>query len=95
MTRRCEVTGKTAQVGNHVSHANNKTKRRFEINLQNIGVFSESLKRFVTLRATPSGLRTVEHKGGLDAWLLSVAPTKLTTKLRKLREQVVNATKAS
>lgn len=95
MTRRCEVTGKTALVGNNVSHANNKTKRRFEINLQNIGVFSESLKRFIQLRATPAGIRTVEHKGGLDAWLVSVAPAKLSTKLRKLREQVVNATKAS
>lgn len=92
MSRRCEITGKTAQVGNHVSHANNKTKRRFEINLHNVGVFSESLKRFITLRATAAGVRTVEHNGGLDGWLLKQAPSTLLPHLRKLRDQVVKAT---
>ena len=95
MTRRCQVTGKMAQVGNKVSHANNKSLRRFDINLQNASVYSESLKKFVQLRVTPAGLRTIEHNGGFDAWVLSIAPSKLDPEVRPWRKLVAEATKAA
>lgn len=95
MTRRCQVTGKMAQVGNKVSHANNKSLRRFNINLQNASVYSESLKKFIKLRVTPSGLRTIEHNGGFDAWVMSIAPSKLEPEVRDARKQVAAATKAA
>ena len=91
MTRRCMVTGKSVMTGNNVSHANNKTRRRFLPNLQDTSVFSEQLGRWVKLRATANGLRTIEHKGGLDAWLLNTAPTKLEPKLRKVRVEIEKA----
>jgi len=92
MSRRCMVTGKGVLTGNNVSHANNKTRRRFLPNIQDTSVFSEALKRWVPLRATANGLRTIEHKGGLDAWLLDTAPTKLEPKLRKIRAAIEKAT---
>jgi large subunit ribosomal protein L28 len=95
MTRRCQITGKVRQVGHKVSHANNKTKRRFNPNIRDSRVYSESLKRFVSLKITPNGLRTIEHNGGLDAWLLKQTPSKLDVKLRKVREQVKEAAKAA
>lgn len=95
MTRRCQISGKIRQVGHKVSHANNKSKRRFNPNIRSARVFSESLKRFVSIKVTPNGLRTIEHNGGLDAWLMSQAPSKLDSRLRKVREQVADAAKAS
>jgi len=90
MTRRCEITGKGPQVGHSVSHANNKTKRRFLPNLQKASFFSTILKRSITVTTTTSGIRTVEHKGGIDSFLLGTAPTKLhTPALRKVRKQLV------
>ena len=88
MTRRCEITGKGPMVGNNVSHANNKTKRRFLPNLQDASFYSVSLQKNVKIKTTTHGIRTVEHKGGLDAYLLSTAPTKLPLSLRKIRKQV-------
>ena len=89
MSRQCEITGKKPQTGNKVSHANNKTRRRFLPNLQESTFFSAGLKRNITVTTTTSGIRTVEHKGGIDAYLLGSAPTKLTPALRKLRKQLV------
>ncbi len=91
MTRRCMVTGKSVMTGNNVSHANNKTRRRFLPNLQDTSVYSETLGRWVSLRSTANGLRTIEHKGGLDAWLMNTAPTKLDPKMRKVRKQIEQA----
>ena len=88
MSRCCEITGKKPMVGNKVSHANNKTKRRFLPNLQAVSFYSVALKRNVRVSATTHGVRTVEHKGGIDAFLLGTAPTKLNAKLRKLRKQL-------
>ena len=88
MSRRCTVTGKAVLVGNNVSHANNKTKRRFLPNVKDTGLFSEALKRWVTIRVSTNGLRTIEHNGGIDAWLLSIAPSKLDAKLRPLRKEL-------
>ena len=89
MSRQCEITGKKPLVGNNVSHANNKTKRRFLINLQDISFFSNGLKRSIKVRATAHGVRTVEHKGGIDAFLLGTAPTKLSPSLRKVRKALL------
>jgi large subunit ribosomal protein L28 len=89
MTRRCEITGKGAQVGNKVSHANNKTIRRFSPNLQNASLYSEVLQRKINVRVSVNGLRTIDHKGGLDAYLLATAPSKLPDVLRPLKAQVV------
>ena len=88
MSRRCMITGKGVQTGNNVSHANNKTRRRFLPNVQDTSVYSEALGRNIRLRATTAGLRTIEHNGGIDAWLLSVAPSKLDPVLRPVRDQV-------
>ena len=89
MSRQCEITGKKPLVGNSVSHANNKTKRRFLINLQDVSFFSTGLKKNVRVRATTHGVRTVEHKGGIDAFLLGTAATKLSPSLRKVRKQLL------
>lgn len=91
MSRRCMVTGKGVQTGNKVSHAKNRTRRRFLPNAKKVGVFSEALRRMVTVRATPSGLRTIEHKGGLDAWLTGTAPSKLPEEMRPVRERIKKA----
>ena len=91
MSRRCELTGKSPMVGNNVSHANNKTKRRFMPNLQVTSLLSDALGRPVRLRLSAHGLRTIEHNGGLDAWLLDTADTKLGQELRRLKRQVERA----
>jgi large subunit ribosomal protein L28 len=88
MSRICELTGKGRQVGHNVSHANNKTKRTFLPNLQNVTLISESLSKGVRLRVSTHGLRSVEHVGGLDNWLLKTADTKLSLKARRLKREV-------
>jgi large subunit ribosomal protein L28 len=91
MSRRCMVTGKAVMVGNNVSHANNKTKRRFMPNLQVTSLLSDALGRPVRLRVSTRGLRTIEHNGGLDAWLLDTADTKLDDEMRRLKRQIAKA----
>ena len=86
MSRRCEITNKGPLVGNNVSHANNKTKRRFLPNLQDVSFYSTTLKKNIKVTASTNGIRTVEHKGGIDAYLLGTAPTKLSPALRKMRK---------
>jgi large subunit ribosomal protein L28 len=70
MSRRCELTGKAVQTGNLVSHSNHKTRTRFLPNLCNVTLISDVLRRKVRLRVTASALRSVEHRGGLDAFLV-------------------------
>jgi len=94
MARRCAVTGKGVQTGNYVSHANNKSRRRFLPNLQETSLFSESLGRNVRLRVSTNGLRTIEHKGGLDAYLIDTATTSLDTDMRRLKKLVEKAVAA-
>jgi large subunit ribosomal protein L28 len=89
MSRRCVVTDKAVMSGNNVSHANNKTRRKFLPNLTETRVYSETLNRFFKIKVTASGLRTLEHKGGLDAWLLDTAPSKLQSDMRKIRKELV------
>ncbi len=94
MSRICELTGKGRQVGNNVSHANNKTKRTFLPNLQNVTLMSESLNRGVKLRVSTHGLRSVEHNGGLDNWLVKTADTKLSLKARRVKREIGKKAKA-
>ena len=89
MSRICELTGKGRQVGNNVSHANNKTKRTFLPNLQNVSLISDSLDRTIKLRVSTHGLRSVEHNGGLDNWLVKTSDDKLSLKARRLKRDVV------
>jgi large subunit ribosomal protein L28 len=88
MSRVCELTGKGRQVGHNVSHANNKTKRTFLPNLQNVTLMSDVLGRSVRLRVSTHGLRSVEHVGGLDNWLLKTSNEDLSLKARRLKRDV-------
>jgi large subunit ribosomal protein L28 len=91
MTRRCELSGKSVQAGNIVSHANNKTRRRFLPNLQDTSVLSDVLGHSVRLRLTPRAIRTLEHNGGLDSYLLGTGNSKLTDEMKALKRRVVAA----
>jgi large subunit ribosomal protein L28 len=88
MSRICELTGKGRQVGHNVSHANNKTKRTFLPNLQNVTLISDALSRQVKLRVSTAGLRSVEHVGGLDNWLAKTSDEKLSLKARRLKREI-------
>ena len=88
MSRRCELTGKTALVGHNVSHSNRKTKRRFLPNLCNVTMMSDALGRSVRLRVSANALRTVDHRGGLDAFLLKAKADTLSPKALELKRQV-------
>ncbi len=91
MTKRCELTGRTVQTGNNVSHAMNKTRRRFLPNLQTTSLWSETLGEAVRFRISAYGLRTVEHGGGLDAYLLKTSDEKLSTTAIRTKRRVKQA----
>ncbi len=91
MARRCSVSGKGVLTGNNVSHAHNKTRRRFLPNLQPMSLYSETLNKSVRLRVTTAAARTIEHKGGLDAYLRSTAAVDLPPELRRMKKQLVKA----
>ncbi len=95
MARICELTGKGRQVGNNVSHANNKTKRTFLPNLQNVTLISDALGSSIKLRVSTHGLRSVEHVGGLDNWLTKTSDTDLSLKARRLKRDIVKKQAAS
>jgi large subunit ribosomal protein L28 len=88
MSRRCELTGKGAQVGHKVSHSNRKTKRRFLPNLLNVTVISDALGRSVKLRVSANALKTIDHRGGLDAFLLKARDTELSPRVLELKRQI-------
>lgn len=88
MSRKCELTGKAVMTGNNVSHANNKTRRRFLPNLVNVTLMSEALNQRIRLRVSASALRTVEHRGGLDAFLMKEKEGNLSQKAALMRRQV-------
>jgi large subunit ribosomal protein L28 len=89
MPWRCELTGKTRQIGHRVSHSNRKTKRRFLPNLLNVTLMSESLNRSVRLRVSANALRTVDHRGGLDAFLMAAKDSELSPRVLELKRQVL------
>ena len=93
MSRICELTDKGRQVGNNVSHANNKTKRVFLPNLQNVTLLSEKLGRSFKFRVSTNGLRSVEHNGGLDNWLLKTKDEKLSARAIKVKRELKKAAK--
>ncbi|TDH63130.1 50S ribosomal protein L28 [Dankookia rubra] len=91
MARRCGITGKGVLTGNNVSHANNKTRRRFLPNLQETSFFSDVLASSIQLRLTVNGIRTIEHNGGLDAFLLGTPNRKLPEEAQVLKRRIVRA----
>lgn len=91
MSRRCEITGKAVLSGNNVSHANNKTRRRFLPNLQPASLLSDTLGHTVTLRLCTRGIRTVERNGGIDAFLLATPNRKLQPEALTLKRRILRA----
>ena len=89
MSKKCELTGKSPMKGHKVSHANNKSKRKFFPNLKNVTFKSDILKRNIRLSVSNAALRTVDHKGGLDFYLKSVKSFKLSSKAKKLKNQII------
>jgi len=94
MSRRCELTGKGVMVGNNVSHANNKTKRRFLPNLNDVTLASESLGRSFKFKVSASALRSVDHRGGLDAFLAKAKDAELSSKALKVKKDIAKAAAA-
>jgi large subunit ribosomal protein L28 len=91
MARRCGITGKGVLTGNNVSHANNKSRRRFLPNLQETSFFSDVLATSIRLRLTTNGIRTVEHNGGLDAFLLGTPNRNLPEEAQVLKRRILRA----
>ena len=92
MSKKCELTGKSPLKGHKVSHANNKTKRKFFPNLKKVTFKSDILKRNVRFRVSNAALRTVDYKGGLDFYLKSVKSFKLSSKAKILKNQIIAKT---
>jgi large subunit ribosomal protein L28 len=88
MSRRCELTGKMALTGHKVSHSNRKSKRRFLPNLCNVTLISDTLGRSVRLRITANALKSVDHRGGLDAFLLKAKDVELAPRVLELKRQI-------
>jgi large subunit ribosomal protein L28 len=88
MSRRCQITGKGVLTGNNVSHANNKTRRRFLPNLQESSMLSDVLGSAVRLRMSTRAIRTVEHNGGIDAFLLATPDRRLPAAARVLKRRI-------
>lgn len=95
MSRKCQLTGKRVITGNNVSHAHNRTKRRFVPNLQETSLWSEALNKTVRVRVSASALRTVEHKGGIDAFLLDAKDADLAAEMVRVKKQVKKAQAAA
>ena len=95
MSRVCELTGKGPMTGHNVSHANNKTKKVFLPNLQNVTLISEKLDRSFKFRVSTHGLRSVEHNGGLDNWLLKTRDDKLSGNALKVKRELKKAIASS
>jgi len=95
MSRRCELTGKGPMTGNNVSHANNKTRRRFLPNLTETALMSEALGRTFRLRVSSSALRTVDHRGGLDAFLAKAKDDDLSPNALKIKKEITKALAAA
>ena len=88
MARRCELTGKGPMTGNNVSHAKNRTRRRFMPNLNDVTLQSETLKRGVKLRICAAALRTVDHRGGLDMFMAKAKDTELSDTALKIKKEI-------
>ena len=91
MSRVCELTGKGPMSGNNVSHANNKTRRRFLPNLNEVTLLSEKLNRGYSLRISAAALRSVDHRGGLDAFLAKAKDSELSDRALKIKREIAKA----
>ena len=91
MSKKCDITGTGVMSGNNVSHANNKTRRRFLPNLQVVSLFSEKLGKIFKMKVCSKTLRSIEHNGGLDAYLTSTSNTKLSEEAQKIKKEIANA----
>ena len=91
MSRRCELTGKGPMTGNNVSHANNKTRRRWLPNLNEVTLQSETLGRGVKLRISAAALRSVDHRGGIDAFLAKAKDDELSANALKIKKEIAKA----
>ena len=92
MTKKCELTGKNPMKGHNVSHANNKTKRRFLPNLKKVKFTSELLKRSLKLTVSNAGVRSVDKKGSFDEFLKSTKTKYLSLRLKKMKKTILNKT---
>ena len=88
MSRVCALSGKSVQAGNNVSHAHNKTRRRYLPNLQQVSLYSDTLGELLHVRASAYALRTVDHKGGLDAYLMATGDEKLSIEARRFKRRI-------
>ena len=95
MSRRCELTGKGVQTGNNVSHAHNKTRRRFLPNLQSKTLLSDALGKSVRFRVTTSAIRTVERQGGLDSYLLNTPNSRLSLEAQRVKRKIARVRAAN
>ncbi|MBL8642220.1 MAG: 50S ribosomal protein L28 [Alphaproteobacteria bacterium] len=94
MSRQCQITGKKLMSGNNVSHSQRKTRRVFNVNIQDTSVYSEALDTTVRIRVSTAGLRTLDHKGGLDKFLLDTPASKLDESLHSVKAKVEKAVAA-
>lgn len=90
MSKVCPITKKKVMSGNNVSHANNKTRRKFNINMQNVSLISDILGHSINMRLTTRGLKTIEFHGGLDAYLIRTSASRLTPELKALRKVILS-----
>jgi large subunit ribosomal protein L28 len=95
MSRRCQITGKGVLTGNNVSHANNKSRRRFLPNVQQTSLLSDTLGRMVRLKITTNAIRTIEKNGGLDAYLMKTPTAKLDPAIARIKRQIVKKAAAA
>jgi len=95
MSRRCELTGKGPMVGNNSSHANNKTRRRYLPNLNDVTLQSETLGRGIKMRISAHALRSVDHRGGLDAFLAKAKDVELSASVLKVKKEIAKAQAAA
>ena len=93
MTKKCELTGKSPLKGHRVSHANNKAKRKFVPNLKKVTFKSELLRRNIKLKVSNAALKTVDYKGGLDNFLIAVKKYKLSKRVKRLKNQIIEKTR--
>ena len=93
MSKTCEITGKKPMTGNNVSHANNRTKRRFIPNLQNVKLYSGKLQKYINLNITVRTMKTVEKNGGLDSYLIKTSNKNLAETAIKIKKQILNNNK--
>ncbi len=91
MARRCDITGTGVMSGNNVSHSKRHTRRRFLPNVQKVRLLSDALGRYVTMKITAATMRSIDHNGGLDAFLLKTSNTKLTDQAKSVKKQILKA----